>query len=87
MAPVARNRLADATSPYLLQHQDNLVDWLEWGDDAFAEARRRDVPVLLSIGYAACHWCQVSEPHAGTSDKTDNAQVKSGVVRPNRDAS
>ncbi|MFY0407998.1 thioredoxin domain-containing protein [Solicola sp. PLA-1-18] len=53
------NRLADATSPYLLQHADNPVDWREWGDEAFAEARRRDVPVLLSVGYAACHWCHV----------------------------
>ncbi|MFD2025209.1 thioredoxin domain-containing protein [Promicromonospora aerolata] len=53
------NRLASATSPYLLQHADNPVDWREWGDDAFAEARRRDVPVLLSVGYAACHWCHV----------------------------
>ena len=51
------NRLGSATSPYLLQHADNPVHWWEWGDDAFAEARRRDVPVLLSIGYAACHWC------------------------------
>jgi uncharacterized protein YyaL (SSP411 family) len=53
------NRLASATSPYLLQHADNPVDWWEWGDEAFAEAHRRDVPVLLSIGYAACHWCHV----------------------------
>ncbi len=53
------NRLADATSPYLLQHQDNPVDWWPWGDEPFAEARRRDVPVLLSVGYAACHWCHV----------------------------
>ena len=53
------NRLADATSPYLLQHKDNPVDWWPWGDEAFAEARRRDVPVLVSIGYAACHWCHV----------------------------
>ena len=53
------NRLADSTSPYLLQHQDNPVDWWEWGPEAFAEAERRDVPVLLSIGYAACHWCHV----------------------------
>ncbi|AEG45628.1 thioredoxin domain-containing protein [Isoptericola variabilis] len=53
------NRLAHATSPYLLQHADNPVDWWEWGADAFAEARRRDVPVLLSVGYAACHWCHV----------------------------
>ena len=53
------NRLAGATSPYLLQHKDNPVDWWQWGPDAFEEARRRDVPVLLSIGYAACHWCHV----------------------------
>jgi hypothetical protein len=53
------NRLAGATSPYLLQHKDNPVDWREWGQDAFAEARARDVPVLLSVGYSACHWCHV----------------------------
>jgi uncharacterized protein YyaL (SSP411 family) len=53
------NRLAASTSPYLLQHQDNPVDWHPWGDEAFAEARERDVPVLVSIGYAACHWCHV----------------------------
>jgi uncharacterized protein len=53
------NRLTASTSPYLLQHQDNPVDWWEWGEEAFAEARRRDVPVLLSVGYAACHWCHV----------------------------
>ena len=53
------NRLADATSPYLLQHADNPVDWWEWSDEAFAEARRRDVPIFLSIGYSACHWCHV----------------------------
>ena len=53
------NRLADTTSPYLLQHKDNPVDWWPWCDEAFAEARRRDVPVFLSVGYAACHWCHV----------------------------
>ncbi len=53
------NRLATSTSPYLLQHQDNPVDWREWSPEAFAEAERRDVPVLLSVGYAACHWCHV----------------------------
>ncbi|MBW8827684.1 MAG: thioredoxin domain-containing protein, partial [Acidobacteria bacterium] len=53
------NRLADESSPYLRQHRDNPVDWYPWGDDAFAEARRRDVPVLLSVGYSACHWCHV----------------------------
>jgi uncharacterized protein len=53
------NRLADATSPYLQQHQDNPVDWWQWSDEAFAAARERDVPVLISVGYAACHWCHV----------------------------
>ncbi|WP_402469683.1 thioredoxin domain-containing protein [Isoptericola aurantiacus] len=53
------DRLRSATSPYLRQHADNPVDWWPWGPDAFAEARRRDVPVLLSVGYAACHWCHV----------------------------
>ncbi len=53
------NRLGHSTSPYLLQHKDNPVDWYEWGGEAFAEARRRDVPVFLSIGYSSCHWCHV----------------------------
>jgi uncharacterized protein YyaL (SSP411 family) len=53
------NRLANATSPYLLQHAENPVDWWEWGPEAFEEARRRDTPILLSVGYAACHWCHV----------------------------
>jgi uncharacterized protein YyaL (SSP411 family) len=53
------NRLAAASSPYLLQHRENPVDWFEWGEDAFAAARHRDRPVLLSVGYSACHWCHV----------------------------
>jgi uncharacterized protein len=53
------NRLAGETSPYLRQHADNPVDWFPWGDEAFAEARRRDVPIFLSVGYSACHWCHV----------------------------
>ncbi len=53
------NRLAHSSSPYLQQHRDNPVDWWPWGPDAFAEAARRDVPVLISVGYAACHWCHV----------------------------
>ena len=53
------NRLAEATSPYLLQHADNPVDWYEWGEEAFERARAEDRPVLLSVGYAACHWCHV----------------------------
>ncbi|CAQ02443.1 thioredoxin domain-containing protein [Clavibacter sepedonicus] len=53
------NRLADAVSPYLQSHADNPVDWRTWGEEAFAEARRRDVPVLVSVGYSTCHWCHV----------------------------
>ena len=65
------NRLAHATSPYLNQHADNPIDWHVWGPEAFEEAARRDVPVLVSIGYATCHWCHVmaresfSEPQLG----------------------
>ncbi|HEX6221232.1 MAG TPA: thioredoxin domain-containing protein [Acidimicrobiia bacterium] len=64
------NRLETATSPYLLQHKDNPVDWWEWGEDAFAEARRRDVPILLSVGYAACHWCHVMAHESFEDDDT-----------------
>ncbi len=53
------NRLATATSPYLLQHQDNPVDWYEWGPEALERARAEDRPILLSVGYSACHWCHV----------------------------
>lgn len=73
------NRLASATSPYLLQHQDNPVDWWEWGEDAFAEARRRDVPVLLSVGYAACHWCHVMA-HESFEDETTAAYLNEHFV-------
>src|SRR5919204_6987859 len=55
------NRLASETSPYLLQHRDNPVDWYAWGEEAFARARAEDKPILVSIGYAACHWCHVME--------------------------
>ena len=53
------NRLADASSPYLLQHAENPVDWYPWGDEAFARARAEDKPLLVSVGYSACHWCHV----------------------------
>jgi uncharacterized protein len=58
---VTPNALAQETSPYLLQHRNNPVDWRPWGPDALAEARERDVPLLVSIGYSACHWCHVME--------------------------
>src|SRR3954447_5238833 len=54
-----RHRLAGETSPYLLQHQHNPVDWWPWGPEALAEAKRSNKPILLSVGYAACHWCHV----------------------------
>ncbi|NLE60265.1 MAG: thioredoxin domain-containing protein, partial [Planctomycetes bacterium] len=55
------NRLAESTSPYLLQHAHNPVDWYPWGAEALEKARREDKPIFLSIGYAACHWCHVME--------------------------
>ena len=73
------NRLATATSPYLLQHADNPVDWWEWSDEAFAEAARRDVPVLLSVGYAACHWCHVMA-HESFEDPATAKQLNAGFV-------
>ena len=62
------NRLADETSPYLLQHKDNPVDWWPWSEEALAEARRRGVPVFLSVGYSACHWCHVMEHESFESE-------------------
>ena len=62
------NRLADQTSPYLLQHADNPVDWYPWGEEAFERARAEDRPVLLSVGYAACHWCHVMEHESFEDD-------------------
>ena len=73
------NRLASALSPYLRQHADNPVDWWEWSDEAFAEARRRDVPVLLSVGYAACHWCHVMA-HESFEDDATAAQMNESFV-------
>jgi uncharacterized protein YyaL (SSP411 family) len=64
------NRLAQETSPYLLQHAGNPVDWYPWGDEAFAKARAEDKPVLLSVGYAACHWCHVMEHESFEDEAT-----------------
>ncbi len=62
------NHLKDAISPYLLQHMDNPVDWYPWGEQALTLASQRDVPIFLSIGYAACHWCHVMA-HESFSDQ------------------
>jgi uncharacterized protein YyaL (SSP411 family) len=73
------NRLTAATSPYLLQHADNPIDWWEWSEEAFTDAARRDVPVLLSVGYAACHWCHVMA-HESFEDPDTARQVNAGFV-------
>src|ERR1051325_9556354 len=61
MEPKHTNRLIHETSPYLLQHAHNPVDWFAWGDEAFAKARAENKPIFLSIGYSTCHWCHVME--------------------------
>ncbi|MEC4017161.1 thioredoxin domain-containing protein [Streptomyces sp. H27-D2] len=73
------NRLAHETSPYLLQHADNPVDWQPWSDEAFAEARRRGVPVLLSVGYSSCHWCHVMA-HESFEDEATAALLNEHFV-------
>jgi len=64
------NSLIDSTSPYLLQHAHNPVDWYQWSKEALEEAKKRDVPILLSIGYSACHWCHVMEKESFENEKT-----------------
>ncbi|MEU3247292.1 MULTISPECIES: thioredoxin domain-containing protein [unclassified Streptomyces] len=73
------NRLAGVTSPYLLQHADNPVHWWPWEPEAFEEARRRDVPVLLSVGYSACHWCHVMA-HESFEDEATAAYLNEHFV-------
>ncbi|MFI6880256.1 thioredoxin domain-containing protein [Streptomyces sp. NPDC050400] len=73
------NRLAHETSPYLLQHADNPVDWWPWSAEAFEEAKRRGVPVLLSVGYASCHWCHVMA-HESFEDEATAAVVNEHFV-------
>jgi uncharacterized protein len=73
------DRLRNATSPYLLQHADNPVDWWPWSDEAFAAARERDVPVMLSVGYSACHWCHVMA-HESFEDPATAALLNENVV-------
>ncbi len=82
------NRLQHETSPYLLQHADNPVDWYPWGDEAFEKARAEDKPVLLSIGYSACHWCHVmaheSFEHEPTAQMMNDLFVNIKVDREER---
>ena len=82
------NRLAHETSPYLLQHQDNPVDWYPWGEEALARARELDRPILVSIGYSACHWCHVMEresfEHPGIADLMNDHFVCVKVDREER---
>jgi uncharacterized protein YyaL (SSP411 family) len=67
---MAAERLSDATSPYLQLHKDDPVDWWPWGPEALAEAQRLDRPILLSIGYLACHWCHVMQDENFTDPET-----------------
>src|SRR2546422_2797083 len=73
------NRLAQETSPYLLQHAHNPVDWYPWGPEALAKARAEDKPIFLSIGYAACHWCHVMERES-FEDEATAADLREGFV-------
>ena len=67
---MAKNRLALETSPYLHQHRNNPVHWYPWGDEALSAARTQDKPILLSIGYSACHWCHVMAAESFENDAT-----------------
>src|SRR5436305_247262 len=82
------NRLAGETSPYLLQHAHNPVDWFPWGEEALRRAREEDKPILLSIGYAACHWCHVMERESfedeGTAELMNEHFVSVKVDREER---
>ena len=70
------NKLADEKSPYLLQHADNPVEWLPWGEEAFAKAREENKPIFLSIGYSTCHWC-----HVMAHESFENPQVAAVMNR------
>jgi uncharacterized protein len=78
-ATLPANRLARETSPYLLQHAHNPVDWYPWGEEAFAKARAEDMPILLSVGYATCHWCHVMERES-FEDESIARQLRAGFV-------
>src|SRR4029078_11725922 len=70
MTSLSANLLERETSPYLLQHKDNPVHWMAWGDEAFEKARAQNKPIILSVGYAACHWCHVMAHESFEDDKT-----------------
>src|SRR6478672_3000030 len=78
-SPTSGNRLASETSPYLLQHKDNPVHWWAWGPEALAEAKRSNRPILLSVGYAACHWCHVMA-HESFEDEATAALMNERFV-------
>ncbi|MBT5775566.1 MAG: thioredoxin domain-containing protein, partial [Dehalococcoidia bacterium] len=77
--PSPQNRLANETSPYLLQHANNPVDWYPWGDEAFERARSEGRPILLSVGYSACHWCHVMAHESFENDEIA-AQMNEGFI-------
>ena len=80
------NRLAQATSPYLLQHKNNPVDWYEWGEEALERAKKEDKVIFLSIGYSACHWCHVMEHESFENEQIADfmnahyVNIKEGMV-------
>src|SRR5690606_28838987 len=82
------NRLASETSPYLLQHANNPVDWYPWGEEAFEKAKAEDKPILLSVGYSSCHWCHVmaheSFEHEPTAEMMNQHFVNIKVDREER---
>src|SRR6516162_10184404 len=73
------NRLIDESSPYLLQHAHNPVDWYSWGPEALQKSKSEDKPILLSIGYAACHWCHVME-HESFEDQSTASLMNENFV-------
>ena len=77
--PKFTNRLIEETSPYLLQHAHNPVDWVAWSSTLFAEAQKNNKPILLSIGYSACHWCHVMERES-FEDETVAAYMNANFI-------
>src|SRR5256885_7138520 len=77
--PPRENRLAHETSPYLPQHKHNPVDWRPWGPEALAEAKRPNKAILLSVGYAACHWCHVMAHESFEDEATFFFQAEDGI--------